>query len=110
MEVPQAPWIARYPPGVPAEIDPDRYGSIAEVFHAACKRFREKPSFSNMGATLAFADLERLSGEFAAFLRKDLGLVKGDRIALQMPNVLQYPVALFAALRAGLVVVNRPQS
>jgi long-chain acyl-CoA synthetase len=101
-----APWLHRYPPGVPADIDPDRYRSIIEVFHTACVRFRDRPSFSNMGVTLSFGELQRLSGEFAAFLREDLGLVKGDRIALQMPNVLQYPVALFGALRAGLTVVN----
>jgi long-chain acyl-CoA synthetase len=101
-----APWLHHYPPGVPAEIDPDRYRSIIEVFHTACERFRYRSSFSNMGVTLSFGELQRLSGEFAAFLRKDLGLVKGDRIALQMPNVLQYAVALFGALRAGLTVVN----
>ena len=104
--MPSAPWTAHYPRGVPAEIDPDRYGSIVELFHTSCERFRDKPSFSNMDVVLSFGDLQRRSGEFAAFLRKDLGLAKGDRIALQMPNVLQYPVALFGALRAGLVVVN----
>jgi long-chain acyl-CoA synthetase len=101
-----APWLDRYPPGVPPEIDPDRHRSIVEVLHAACDRFRDRPAFSNMGVTISFGDLQRRSGEFAAFLRKDLGLAKGDRIALQLPNVLQYPVALFGALRAGLVVVN----
>src|SRR6185503_15882502 len=67
---------------------------------------RDLPSFTCLGVTLSYADVDRLSGAFAAFLRKDLGLRKGDRIALQMPNILQYPVALFGALRAGLVVVN----
>jgi long-chain acyl-CoA synthetase len=100
------PWLKSYPKGVPAEIDPDQYPSLVAVFHDACKRFKTKPCFTSMGVTLSYDDIERLSGEFANFLRRDLGLAKGDRIGLQMPNILQYPVALFGALRAGLVVVN----
>ena len=99
-------WQKSYPRGVPAEIDPDRYASVVEAFHSSCKRFADRPCFENMGVTLTFAELEELSGRFAAFLKHDLKLEKGDRIGLQMPNVLQYPVALFGALRAGLVVVN----
>ena len=99
-------WQKSYPRGVPAEIDADRYKSVVEAFHSSCRRFADRPCFENMGVTLSFADIERLSGEFAAFLSRDLKLAKGDRIGIQMPNVLQYPVALFGALRAGLVVVN----
>jgi long-chain acyl-CoA synthetase len=99
-------WLKSYPSGVPADIDPDRYRSIVAVFHEACERFADKPCFTNMGVTLSYRDLARLSGQFASFLGGELGLKKGDRIGLQMPNVLQYPVALFGALRAGLVVVN----
>jgi long-chain acyl-CoA synthetase len=99
-------WLKSYPSGVPADIDPDRYRSIVHVFHEACERFGDKPCFTNMGVTLSYRDLVRLSGQFASFLVRDLGLAKGDRIGLQMPNVLQYPVALFGALRAGLTVVN----
>jgi acyl-CoA synthetase (AMP-forming)/AMP-acid ligase II len=88
--LPRAAWLDRYPPGVPDEIDPDRYRSIAEVFRTACERFRDKPAFSNMGATLSFGELERLSADFAAFLRNDLGLAKGDRIA---PRVIVTEVA-----------------
>jgi len=99
-------WQKSYPRGVPAEIDADRYQSVVEAFHSACRRFADRPCFENMGVTLSFADIERLSGEFAAFLTRDLKLAKGDRIGIQMPNVLQYPVVLFGALRAGLVVVN----
>lgn len=99
-------WLKSYPKGVPSEIDADRYGSLVEVFRSACERFRDRPCFTNLGVTLTFADLERLTGEFAAFLTQELQLKPGDRIGLQMPNVLQYPVALFGALRAGLVVVN----
>jgi long-chain acyl-CoA synthetase len=102
----QRVWVASYPKGVPAEIDPDRYRSVVHAFNSSCERFADKPCFTNMGVTLTFRELHRLSGEFAAFLRHDLKLEVGDRIAIQMPNVLQYPVALFGALRAGLVVVN----
>ena len=102
----ERPWLKSYPKAVPAEIDPGRFKSIVAVFRDACERFQDKPCFTNMGVTLTFRDLERLSGQFAAFLRNDLKLQKGDRIGLQMPNVLQYPVALFGALRAGLIVVN----
>ncbi|MBN1207612.1 MAG: AMP-binding protein [Myxococcaceae bacterium] len=100
------PWLKSYPRGVPADIDPDRYRSIVHAFHTACDRFRQKPCFTSMGVTLSFLDVQAASGHFAAFLRHELGLAKGDRIALQLGNVLQYPVALFGALRAGLVVVN----
>ena len=99
-------WQKSYPRGVPAEIDPDRYASVVDAFHSACKRFADRPCFENMGVSLSFARVEELSGQFAAFLSRELGLQKGDRIAIQMPNVLQYPIALFGALRAGLVVVN----
>src|SRR3989337_1676060 len=99
-------WVKSYPKEVPPEIDPDKYLSILQVFHSACDKFGNRPCYSNMGVTLTFEQLRTLSGQFAAFLRRDLGLSKGDRIGLQMPNVLQYPVAMFGAMRAGLVVVN----
>ncbi|MFZ5895743.1 MAG: AMP-binding protein [Myxococcota bacterium] len=102
----KAVWLKSYPKDVPAEIDPGRYASVVDVFRRACGKFGSKPCFTNMGVTLSFNDVERLSQQFAAYLHKDLGLAKGDRIGLQMPNVLQYPVALFGALRAGLTVVN----
>jgi long-chain acyl-CoA synthetase len=100
------PWLKSYPPAVPATIDPDKYRSIVEVFHTACAAFKDKPCFSNLGVSLSYTDLHRLSGAFAAFLRRDLALSPGDRIGIQMPNLLQYPVAMFGALRAGLTVVN----
>ncbi|MCC5902319.1 MAG: AMP-binding protein [Halomonas sp.] len=84
----------------------DQYDSVTDVFHSAVKRFKEKPAFTCMGKTLTFADLDRLSADFAAWLQHETDLVPGDRIAIQLPNVLQFPVAVFGALRAGLVVVN----
>lgn len=99
-------WLKSYPEGVPHEIDPGRYASVVDVFRRACSKFGKKPCFTNMGVTLSFDEVERLTEHFAAYLSKDLGLQKGDRIGIQMPNVLQYPVALFGAMRAGLIVVN----
>ncbi len=99
-------WLQHYPKGVPATVDTGRYQSILDVITQGCARFGDKPAYTCMGKTLHFCDIDRLSNQFAAFLREDLKLEKGDRIALQMPNILQYPIALFGALRAGLVVVN----
>jgi long-chain acyl-CoA synthetase len=102
----QRPWLANYPPGVPAQIDVDEFRSIAHVLEVACERFAHRPAFANMGKTLTYADIDRLSRHFAAYLRNDLQLQRGDRVAIMLPNVLQYPVAIFGALRAGLTVVN----
>ena len=99
-------WLKRYPPGVPAEIDPDRYLSLVEPFEEAFARHRDRPAFTNMGTTISYARLEELTRAFAAWLQNRSGLAPGDRVALMMPNVLQYPIALYGALRAGLVVVN----
>ena len=102
----QRPWLASYPPGVPAQIDVNEYASIAQVLETACERFRHRPAFANMGKMLSYGDIDRLSRQFAAYLLNDLKLNKGDRVAIMLPNVLQYPVAIFGALRAGLTVVN----
>ncbi|OEO23872.1 long-chain fatty acid--CoA ligase [Pseudomonas sp. J237] len=99
-------WNDKRAPGVPNTIDLDSYKSVVEVFERSCKRFADRPAFSNMGVTLTYADLERQSAAFAAYLQKNTDLKPGDRIAVQMPNVLQYPVAVFGAMRAGLIVVN----
>jgi long-chain acyl-CoA synthetase len=99
-------WLKQYPPGVPADIDPDRYASLRDLFDEACASHRHLPAFTNMGATLSYAQLEALSRAFAAWLQQKSGLVRGDRVALMMPNILQYPVAMFGVLRAGMVVVN----
>jgi long-chain acyl-CoA synthetase len=99
-------WLKQYPPGVPADIDPDSYASLKEVIEEAFASHRQLPAFSNMGATLSYAQLDELSRAFAAWLQQKSGLRAGDRVALMMPNILQYPIALFGALRAGMVVVN----
>lgn len=98
-------WLNAYPPGIGAEVDVNAFGSLVELFDDSCRRFADRPAYHNLGVTLTFADLERLSRDFAAHLLAQ-GLARGDRIALMMPNVLQYPVAMFGALRAGLTVVN----
>ena len=98
-------WLKEYPPGVPAEIDAREFSSLKDILEKSCQRFGELPAYSNMGVTLRYRDIDRLSRDFAAFLH-GLGLGKGDRVALMMPNILQYPVALFGVLRAGMVVVN----
>ncbi|MBB6341187.1 long-chain acyl-CoA synthetase [Pseudomonas fluvialis] len=99
-------WNDKRPPGVPNDIDPSAYGSIVEVFERSCKKFADRPAFSNMGVTLTYAELDRLSAAFAAYLQRHTDLKPGERIAVQMPNILQYPIAVFGALRAGLIVVN----
>jgi long-chain acyl-CoA synthetase len=99
-------WLKQYPPGVPADIDPDSYASLRDIFDEACVTHRHAPAFSNMGATLSYAQLDELSRAFAAWLQQKSGLSAGDRVALMMPNILQYPIALFGVLRAGMVVVN----
>ncbi len=99
-------WLARYPVDVPVEIDPDRYSSLIELFENAVTRYADQPAFINMGEVMTFRKLEERSRAFAAYLQNQLKLQKGDRIALMMPNLLQYPVALFGVLRAGMVVVN----
>ncbi|BAU73126.1 long-chain-fatty-acid--CoA ligase FadD2 [Metapseudomonas furukawaii] len=99
-------WSDKRPAGVPNEIDATAYKSVIEVFERSCKKFADRPAFSNLGVTLTYAELDRLSAAFAAYLQKHTDLAPGDRIAVQMPNVLQYPIAVFGALRAGLIVVN----
>jgi long-chain acyl-CoA synthetase len=99
-------WSDKRPAGVPNDIDLGAYKSVIEVFERSCKKFADRPAFSNMGVTLTYAELDRLSGAFASYLQKHTDLKPGERIAVQMPNVLQYPIAVFGAMRAGLIVVN----
>jgi long-chain acyl-CoA synthetase len=99
-------WLNRYPADVPAEINPDRYGSLIDLFEHAVLRYATQTAFINMGQSLSFRQLDERSRAFAAYLQQGLGLKKGDRVALMMPNLLQYPIALFGVLRAGMIVVN----
>ena len=99
-------WLASYPASVPAAIDPGQYRSLKHLFEDCCERFADRPAYSNFGRTVSYRALERMSRAFGAWLQQEARLRRGDRIALMMPNVLQYPVALFGALRAGLTVVN----
>jgi len=99
-------WLDNYPQGVPKEIDIDPGETLLDMFEASVAAWADRPAFHNLGHTLSYADIDRLSEQFAAYLQNDLGLVEGDRVALMMPNLLQYPVALFGCLRAGMVVVN----
>ncbi|MBH3392471.1 long-chain-fatty-acid--CoA ligase [Pseudomonas putida] len=99
-------WNDKRPAGVPSTIDINAYTSVVEVFERSCKRFADRPAFSNLGVTLTYAELERHSAAFAAWLQQHTDLKPGERIAVQMPNVLQYPIAVFGAMRAGLIVVN----
>jgi long-chain acyl-CoA synthetase len=100
------PWLAQYPAGVPADININDFPSLKDVLTATCARFAERPAFSSMGTVMTFRQLDEASGAFAAWLHKIAMLKRGDRVALMMPNLLQYPVAMFGVLRAGLVVVN----
>ncbi|HMB55819.1 MAG TPA: AMP-binding protein [Arenimonas sp.] len=102
----ERPWLASYPENVPAQINVDEYPSIVSVLSKACERYSSRPAFSNYGKSLTYADVDRLSAQFANYLLNELKLKKGDRVALMMPNVLQYPIAIFGVLRAGLTVVN----
>jgi long-chain acyl-CoA synthetase len=102
----ERPWLAQYPAGVPAEIDVDEYQSIVSVLDSAIARFRDRPAFANLGKVLSYGDVDRLSAQFAAYLLGELQLKKGDRVAIMMPNCLQYPISTFGVLRAGLTVVN----
>src|SRR5882757_3853752 len=100
------PWFKHYPAGTPHEIGPLEYNSLVELFEVASKKYADQIAFDNLGATLTFRETDSLSTAFGAYLQKELGLKKGDRIAIQMPNLLQFPVAFIGAIKAGLIVVN----
>lgn len=99
-------WFDHYPKGVPHEININEYQSVVEMLERSFKEFKNRPAFSNLGYTMTFGELDMLSARFAAYLQNTLGLQKGDRVAIQMPNLLQYPVVMFGVLRAGMIVVN----
>ena len=99
------PWLAAYPQGVPADIDPTQYASLVALMDEAFRQYADRVAYSFMGKDISFAQTDALSRAFAAYLQGQ-GLVKGDRVAIMMPNVPQYPVVVAAVLRAGFVVVN----
>ncbi|WP_396589329.1 AMP-binding protein [Bermanella sp. R86510] len=96
----------KYPEGLPKSVDVDKYANVVEVFNHSVKKYAERPAFTALGKTLTYAELDQLTADFAAYLQNETNLQKGDRIAVQLPNLLQYPVVVFGAMRAGLVVVN----
>ncbi|MCR9546640.1 long-chain-fatty-acid--CoA ligase FadD [Vibrio antiquarius] len=100
------PWLSRYPSDVPETINPEQYDSLVEMFEQSVQKYADQPAFMNMGSVMTFRKLEERSRAFAAYLQNELKLQKGDRVALMMPNLLQYPVALFGILRAGCIAVN----
>ena len=96
----------KYPKGVPASVDVEKYKNVVEVFNKSVKKFADRPAFTALGQTLNYGEIDRLSANFAAYLQNETSLQKGDRIAVQLPNLLQYPIVVFGAMRAGLIVVN----
>ncbi|MEM9932484.1 MAG: AMP-binding protein [Bacteroidota bacterium] len=99
------PWYKNYPEGIPKDINPDQHSSVLELLEISFEKYKTLEAFENMGKVYTYGEIDKLSRDFAAYLQS-LGLKKGDRIALQMPNILQYPVVLFGAIRAGLITVN----
>ena len=102
----EKPWLKSYPPGIPAEIPPPEFRSLREMMDFAFNEYADRPAYTNMGTSISYRDLDRLSMQFACYLQDSLGLMRGERVAIMLPNVLQYPVALCGIFRAGLVVVN----
>ena len=98
-------WLKSYPAGVPADIDPGKYRSLIELFDSSIAKYRDRPAFHSMGKSISFDQLDKRSRDFGAWLQAR-GLAKGARVALMMPNCLQYPIAMFGILRAGCTVVN----
>ena len=102
----EKPWLKSYQPGVPSLIDLSQYSSLPDFLEQTFQKFATKPAFHCMGKTLSYAEIDRMSQQFACYLQNELKLSRGDRVAIMMPNLLQYPIALFGALRAGMIVVN----
>ena len=100
------PWLQSYPEGVPAEISIEEYASVADIFDQSVCKFEDRPAYSNFGKTITYKEVKQFTSQMGAYLKHELGLEKGTRVAVMMPNLLQNPVALFGILRAGLVVVN----
>jgi len=102
----EAIWKEHYPEGVVKDINPNQYSSLIELIEESIEKYGDKTAYIHMGVEMTFKQIGNYSANFAAFLQNETNLQKGDRIAIQMPNVMQYPIALFGAIRAGMVVVN----
>ena len=102
----QKPWLKSYPAGIPEEIDINAFSSVANIFDTSVSEFSELPAYTNFGKTISYNDLEVYTAQLGAYLKNEIGLAKGERVAVMMPNLLQNPIAIFGILRAGLVVVN----
>jgi long-chain acyl-CoA synthetase len=100
------PWLQSYPEGVPEEISIDEYASVADIFDQSVCKFEDLPAYSNFGKTITYKEVRQFTSQMGAYLKHELGLDKGTRVAVMMPNLLQNPVAIFGILRAGMVVVN----
>lgn len=100
------PWFKNYPASIPQQLQPLEFSSLPELFETACKKYSDRIAFENMGGKITYGEVDRLSTNFAAYLQNELGLKKGERIAIQMPNLLQFPIAMIGSLKAGLIVVN----
>jgi len=99
------PWLSIYPKGIPANIDPDKYATVLDYIKEKCEEHKKKSAYSLMGVELTFGEIDKLSTQFGGYLRSR-GLEPGDRFAIMMPNLLQYPIAVIGALKAGMIVVN----
>ncbi len=102
----QKPWLKSYPAGIPEEIDINEYSSVADILDSSIAKYSDLPAYTNFGTTLSYHDIDVYTSQLGGYLKNELGLEKGDRVAVMMPNLLQNPIAIFAILRAGLVVVN----
>ena len=100
------PWLKSYPKGVAEEIDINEFSSVADIFDTSIAKYSERPAYTNFGKTLSFQEVDTYTAQLGSYLKNEIGLEKGDRVAVMMPNLLQNPVAIFGILRAGLVVVN----
>jgi long-chain acyl-CoA synthetase len=90
-------WLQQYPQGIPADVDTGAHRSLKEIVEATCTRFADLPAYGNLGVTLTYRELDQFSRDFGAYLQKVAGLMRGDRVAIMLPNLLQYPIALFGA-------------
>ena len=102
----QKPWLKSYPKGIEEEIDINEFSSVADIFDTSIAKYSERPAYTNFGKTLSYKEVDNYTAQLGSYLKNELGLEKGDRVAVMMPNLLQNPIAIFGILRAGLVVVN----